>query len=263
MAAGDVAHDRQAEPGAGFILVARRVEPVERPEHILACVGRDARTVIVDGDGQPPAAVDARRWRPRRHAGRRWRPDWSEAVKGVRADIDLNRRPAPITFTVAPRSRPSAATFSTTLVEAHHADILLGFAAGEGQVAVEHRLHVVDVLVQRVELRSVADQRELKPEAGEDGAQVVADARKHGGALLDLALDALAHLDEGDAGAPDLIGAAGRKSSGMRWPLPKLSAAWVSFRIGRIWPRRNRMAMTSSTSEVPTIHNRKIWVLEA
>ncbi|MNY61463.1 hypothetical protein D3C86_1981440 [compost metagenome] len=54
----------------------------------------------------------------------------------------------------------------------------------------------------------------------------------------------------------------GAKSS-IFWPLPKLSAAFVSARIGRICPRRNRMAIDSSTSEVPTIQTMKIWVLEA
>ena len=33
------------------------IEPEERPEHILAPVGGDARPVVVDGDGQPAARV--------------------------------------------------------------------------------------------------------------------------------------------------------------------------------------------------------------
>ena len=53
-----------------------------------------------------------------------------------------------------------------------------------------------------------ADQRQLQAEAGQDGPQIVADAGQHRGALLDLPLDALAHLDEGEAGAPHLLGAA-------------------------------------------------------
>ena len=40
--------------------------------------------------------------------------------------------------------------------------------------------------------------------------------------------------------------------------LAEASAASASRRIGRIWLRRNRMATVSSTSEVPTIHSRKI-----
>ena len=46
-------------------------------------------------------------------------------------------------------------------------------------------------------------------------------------------------------------------------PLPKLSTASVSRRIGRIWLRRNRIAMVISTSEVPTIQDRKISELDA
>ena len=61
---------------------------------------------------------------------------------------------------------------------------------------------------ERLGVGLVAEQRELQLEAGEDGAEVVADAGQHGRALLDLPLDALAHLDEGVAGAAHLLGAA-------------------------------------------------------
>ena len=53
----------------------------------------------------------------------------------------------------------------------------------------------------------------------------------------------------------------GRKSGTSR-PLPKLSAASASRRIGRIWLRRNRTATVSSTSEVPTIQTRKMCELD-
>jgi hypothetical protein len=46
-------------------------------------------------------------------------------------------------------------------------------------------------------------------------------------------------------------------------PLPKLSAASASRRIGLIWLRRNRIATNSSTSEVPIIHHRKISEFDA
>src|ERR671911_288083 len=55
MAVGDVAGDREPEPGAAFILVARIIQPHERPEHRLALAGRDARTIVVDGHEQMPA----------------------------------------------------------------------------------------------------------------------------------------------------------------------------------------------------------------
>ena len=54
----------------------------------------------------------------------------------------------------------------------------------------------------------------------------------------------------------------GRKFGASR-PLPKASAASARRRIGRIWLRRKMMATVSSTSEVPTIQNRKISEFEA
>ena len=56
------------------------------------------------------------------------------------------------------------------------------------------------------------EQGELQAEAGEDRAQVVADAGEHGGALVDLALDALLHVVEGDGRLAHLAGAARRKA---------------------------------------------------
>ena len=142
------------------------------------------------------------------------------------------------------------------------ADVLLDLAAGEVHIAVQHRLHVVDVAIEAMQIGLVLGEGQLKLEAGEDGAEVMADAGEHRGALLDLPFDSFAHLDEGKAGAPDLVGAARTKLSGF-CPLPKLSAARAKDRIGRIWPRRKRIEMPISTSEVPNIQIRKIWVLDA
>ena len=52
------------------------------------------------------------------------------------------------------------------------------------------------------------DQREREFEAREDRAQIVTDAGEHRRALLDVALDAAFHLDEGIAGAADFARAA-------------------------------------------------------
>ena len=73
-------------------------------------------------------------------------------------------------------------------------------------------------LLQRLDVGRVLDQRELQAEAGEDGAQVVADAGEHGRALLDLALDAAAHLVEGDRRLAHLAGAARREVRRRRGP---------------------------------------------
>ena len=94
------------------------------------------------------------------------------------------------------------------LAEVEPADIFFDLSLGEIQVAFEHALHVVDILVQAVEFRPVAGECQLQAKAGEDGAQVVADAGQHGRALFHLALDALAHQDKGEAGAADFVGAA-------------------------------------------------------
>ena len=68
--------------------------------------------------------------------------------------------------------------------------LLAGIAARKGQIGLEHRRHLVDVLLHRFDLGAVAEQRELELEARQDGAQIVRHAGQHGGALLDRALDA-------------------------------------------------------------------------
>src|SRR5690606_37758432 len=89
------------------------------------------------------------------------------------------------------------------------ADVFAGVALGEGEVAFQHVLHVIDILRHAFQLGPVAaGQRKLELEARQDGAQVVADARKHGGTLLYLALDALTHEDEGRTRLTDLLGTA-------------------------------------------------------
>jgi hypothetical protein len=68
--------------------------------------------------------------------------------------------------------------------------LLARIAAREGEIGLQHAAHLVDVLLHRLDLGTVADQSELELEAGEDGAQVVRHAGQHGGALLQAALDA-------------------------------------------------------------------------
>ena len=86
--------------------------------------------------------------------------------------------------------------------------LLAAVALGEGQVVLQHVLHLVDVVLQRRDLAAVAEQGELQLEAGQHGAQVVADARQHGGALLDVMADAVAHLQERLRGLAHLARAA-------------------------------------------------------
>ncbi len=123
--------------------------------------------------------------------------------------------------------------------------LLAGIAAGEGEIALEHALISSTSLFSASISGDVLDQRELELEAGQDGAQVVADAGEHRGALLDLALDAPAHLDEGQRGLAHLAGAA-RTEVGPRRPLPKLFRGLGELRgwggsgcAGSRWRRRS------------------------
>ena len=86
--------------------------------------------------------------------------------------------------------------------------LLAAVALGEGEVVLEHVLHLVDVVLERLDLRALAQQRKLQLEARQHGAQVVADAGQHGRALLDVVADAVAHLQERLRRLPHLARAA-------------------------------------------------------
>ena len=87
--------------------------------------------------------------------------------------------------------------------------VLLRVAAGEGEELGEHPLHLVDVLAQALGLLALVHQRQRQLHPGQRRAQVVADARQHRGALLDLPLDARAHVQKRAGRAADLLGAGG------------------------------------------------------
>jgi hypothetical protein len=72
----------------------------------------------------------------------------------------------------------------------------------KGEIALEHALHFLDVLLEKLDL-GVVHQRERQFEARQDRAEIMADAVEHGRALLERALDAPLHFDEGVAGLPD------------------------------------------------------------
>ena len=65
------------------------------------------------------------------------------------------------------------------------------------------------------------------------------------------------------AALPHFPRAARDGSSAPRGPLPKLSAASASRRIGLIWLRRNNTATIKRIEEVPSIQKMKISELEA
>jgi hypothetical protein len=122
--------------------------------------------------------------------------------------------------------------------------LLAAVAAREGEIGLQHAGHLVDVLAHAVDFGAVADQRQLELEAGQDGAQIVRHAGQHRGALLDRALDARFISMKACAARRTSRAPRGRKFGASR-PLPKLSAASASRRIGLIWLRRNRTATIS------------------
>jgi hypothetical protein len=70
----------------------------------------------------------------------------------------------------------------------------MSVGAGKGEVGFEHASHLVDVLLDGFDFRAIAEQRQFKLKASEDGAQVMRDAGQHRGALLDSAFDAAFHF---------------------------------------------------------------------
>src|SRR5207245_383476 len=61
--------------------------------------------------------------------------------------------------------------------------LLLALAAREGEIGVDHALHLRDVGLEAADIWLVAEHRELELHARERRAQVVADAGEHLGAL--------------------------------------------------------------------------------
>ena len=86
--------------------------------------------------------------------------------------------------------------------------MLAHIAAREGKIGLEHPGHFIDVLAHRLDFGSVAEQCQFELETGEHRAQVVRHAGEHGGPLLDRALDACLHLDEGKRRTPHFARAA-------------------------------------------------------
>ena len=80
---------------------------------------------------------------------------------------------------------------------------LASFAAGEGEVFVDH-VSISASPLHLLQPRAGLGQRQFQLQAGEGGAQVVADRGQKGGALVDVALDARLHVEEGLGGLAHL-----------------------------------------------------------
>ena len=134
---------------------------------------------------------------------------------------------------------------------------LAGVAAREGEIALEHALHLVDVLLQRLDLGQFVDHRERQLEPGEHRAQVVADAVQHRRALLARAFDAPLHLDEGVAGLTHLARAA-------RLELDVAALAEIFRGAAEPQDRADLVAQEQDRhrdqhQEAPSIQRMKIW----
>ena len=86
--------------------------------------------------------------------------------------------------------------------------LLARIAARKRDISLQHAAHLVDVLLHGLDLGTVPQQGKFELETRENGAQVVRNSRQHGGALLEHALDATLHLDEGHRRAANLTRAA-------------------------------------------------------
>ncbi len=75
--------------------------------------------------------------------------------------------------------------------------VLARLPASEGQVLVDHVLHLGHVAAHGADAFARPGQRQFQLEAREGGAQVVADRGQERRALVDVALDAALHSDEG------------------------------------------------------------------
>ena len=92
--------------------------------------------------------------------------------------------------------------------------LLVALAAGEGEIALDHALHVGDVVVSSLVSGEFGQQRQRQLHAGQRRPQVVADAGQHLGALLDRAAQPDAHGVEGGGGVAHLARAAGEGEVG-------------------------------------------------
>ena len=82
-------------------------------------------------------------------------------------------------------------------------------AAREGEIAIQHPLHLFDVFLGGADIVVLRRKREFKLQARQRRAQVMAHARKHGGALIGIAADTVAHAQQRARGLANFDGAGG------------------------------------------------------
>jgi hypothetical protein len=106
-------------------------------------------------------------------------------------------------------------------------------------------------------LGSASGQGQLQ--AGERGAQVVAHRGQQGGALLDVALDAAAHGQEGGGGLAHLLGPVRLEGRAVVAAPERLRRALASRSMARTWLRMNSSAMAVSSTVATVIQRTKMW----
>ena len=203
MGARDVPGDGEAEARAALVLVAGLVETQEGLEDVLAIFGRNARPVVVDMEDEPARLVVGRDGDPvavTRGVGNEVEEEPAEGVDadrdgGVSHEVDAGRIAGAIGIRLDLVEQP-------TQVGPHRR--LAGIAPREGEIALQHAVHLVDVALEIIGFGRVPQHREREAEPRQDGAQVVADPVQHGRAVFDRALDAPRQLDEGMARLADL-----------------------------------------------------------
>ena len=208
MAAHHVAGDGQPEPDAPGNRIARAFEAEERLEHLLALVEGNAGAVVVDDHFDTPRALLGTDGNMGGVALGVIQQIGDTAEKGAGSERQLE-----FSFRLEVDRAALAPGLSHRLAEQRDDVARLGIftslAAREGQIALEHPLHLGDVFVQRGHAVVFRHHRQLQLHPGQRRAQVVGHTGQHLGALADLADDPRPHRDECGRRLTHLPGALG------------------------------------------------------
>ena len=205
MGASCVRGDGEAEPRPGaVVLVAGGVEPGKGLDGLLAHLRWDAGAVILDADAQEFLC------KAHRDLGA------VGVAQGVADEIldsapdcglaQLDRAALPLLFDerhVAPHALGALRHLACERKGINRGGLVHPGTAGEVEELVDQPLHLFDIAEKILAVLRV-EQGEAELEPGERGAHVVADLGEDQRALLDVPLDAGAHLQKGIAGDADL-----------------------------------------------------------
>src|SRR5277367_4128476 len=197
MGAGRIARDGETEADTARLQIAAFVQATERAERFFATGLGNARTVVVDRDlDETSVAVEA---------DRHMRAVFQRVVDQIchttpeqlAADGKNDRLDA---FDFQPTIAVGTLRRRDDLLEEFGKfdtlHVFAAFTAREIEIFVEHMFHLDDVFLQRHRVRALAHHRQLQFYARQRRLEIVADACKHFGTLLDIAFDARAHGDE-------------------------------------------------------------------